>query len=121
MIASDPIPNQHFATNATRQALEDFKRELGANWVIDQHDMTVELYLPGIATLKAIASDPEFASFSELEELYISRRHVVASLGWVEVYVQDGRVVGIDGEGNSAYSPYTEFVEEGGQLSKMLR
>ena len=83
--------------------------------------MTVELYLPDMATLKAIASDPEFASFSELEEPYISRRHVVASLGWVEVYVEDGRVVGFDSEGNSAYSPYSEFVEDKGQLSKMLR
>ncbi|KAL9628415.1 MAG: hypothetical protein Q9164_007286, partial [Protoblastenia rupestris] len=95
-------------------------REMGANWVIDQHDVTVELYLRDMAALKAIASDPAFASFAALEEPYISRKHVVVSLGWVEVYVQNGEVVGVDEDGRPTYSPYAEFVKEGGQLSRLL-
>lgn len=72
--------------------------------------MTVELYVPDLQTLRGIASDPEFASFYHLEEPYLSRRHVVATLGWVEVYVEDGKVVNVT-DGGSEYRPeYAEFV-----------
>lgn len=94
---------------------------MGANWIIDQHDMTVELYFRDMSTLRAIASDPTFASFHHLEEPYISRKHVVATLGWVEVYIEDGKVVNLTEDGTPTYSSYATFVKEGGDgLSRML-
>ncbi|KAH6648734.1 hypothetical protein BKA67DRAFT_538751 [Truncatella angustata] len=112
---------QVYSTTDTRNALERFKRELGAQWTIDEHDLTVELYARDLATLRAIANDPVRATFPDKEAPYLSYRHVVASLAWVEVFVQDGRVVGLGEDGASAYKPsFEEFVAEGGPLSKIL-
>lgn len=113
--------NQFYSTDATRGALERFKRALGADWTLDQHDLTVELYVRDLATLRAIAADPEFASFGAVEEPYLSRRHVVASLAWVEVYVQDGKVVNVAKDGTPAYQPaFEDFVKKNGPLSRAL-
>ena len=46
---------------------------------------------------------------------------MVASLAWVEVFVQDGKVVNIGEDGVSAYRPsFEEFTAQDGPLSKIL-
>ncbi|KAI0973106.1 hypothetical protein F4678DRAFT_38724 [Xylaria arbuscula] len=114
------IYNQVYSTAATRRALEDFKEQVGAPWAIEDHDLTVELYVRDMATLRAIAVDPAFAAFAQIEEPYLSYRHVVASLAWVEVFVEDGKVVGVEAPGG--YEPaYDEFVKDGGLLERLLK
>lgn len=113
---------QVFSTKDTRGALERFKSELGAEWSIEDHDFTVELYVRDIETLRAIAYDPIRQTFPEKEAPSLSERHVVASLAWVEVFVQEGRIVGLGEDGVSAYKPsFDEFVAPDGPLSKMLK
>ena len=73
-----------------------------------------------MATLRAIAADPAFAAFAQIEEPYLSYRHVVASLAWAEVYVEDGKVVSGDGPGGYE-SAYDEFVKDGGLLERLLK
>ncbi|GAB1212629.1 hypothetical protein ATERTT37_001773 [Aspergillus terreus] len=111
---------QVYSTQAARDALDAFRRSLGADWTIDQHDLTVELYIRDLQTLRNIAADPEFASFYHLEEPYLSRRHVVASLGWVEAYVEEGKVVNVTDEGSEYRPGFGEFVGSGGELEKAL-
>ncbi|KAE8149911.1 hypothetical protein BDV25DRAFT_172534 [Aspergillus avenaceus] len=111
---------QVYSTQATRDALDAFRRSLGADWTIDSHDLTVELYIRDLQTLRNIAADPEFASFYHLEEPYLSRRHVVASLGWVEAYVEEGRVVHVTDEGSEYRPVLQDFVGQGGDLESAL-
>ncbi|KAI4859940.1 hypothetical protein F4820DRAFT_462088 [Hypoxylon rubiginosum] len=114
--------HQVYSTTNTRSALDAFKRELSANWEIDDHNLTVELYIRDLETLRAIASDPVFATFSNLEEPYLSRRHVVASLAWVEVYIEEGKVVGLAQDGTPTYKPsFDDFVKPGGVLEQALK
>ncbi|KAJ5711084.1 hypothetical protein N7488_005240 [Penicillium malachiteum] len=113
--------HQVFSTKDTRDGLERFKSELGAEWSIEDHDFTVELYVRDLDTLRTIAYDPIRQTFPEKEAPYLSERHVVASLAWVEVFVQEGRVVGLNEDGVSAYEPsFEEFVAPEGPISKML-
>ncbi|KAJ5726665.1 uncharacterized protein N7483_008022 [Penicillium malachiteum] len=102
--------HQVFSTKDTRDGLERFKSELGAEWSIEDHDFTVELYVRDLETLRAIAYDPIRQTFPEKEAPYLSERHVVASLAWVEVFVQEGRVVGLGEDGVSAYKPSFEEI-----------
>ncbi|KAB8069132.1 hypothetical protein BDV29DRAFT_198906 [Aspergillus leporis] len=111
---------QVYSTQSTRDALDAFRRSLGTDWTIDTHDLTVELYIRDLQTLRNIAADPEFASFYHLEEPYLSRRHVVASLGWVEAYVEDGRVVNVTDEGSEYRPEFGVFVGGGGELERGL-
>ena len=83
--------------------------------------MTVELYARDLATLRAIANDPVRATFPEKEAPYLSNRHVVASLAWVEVFVKDNKVINIGEDGGSAYRPvFEEYTAPDGPLSKAL-
>ncbi|KAK9325282.1 hypothetical protein V1517DRAFT_343440 [Lipomyces orientalis] len=78
-----------YSPRRTREApLERCKSELGAEWSIEDHDFTVELYVRDLDTLRAIAYDPIRQTFPEKEAPYLSERHVVASLAWVEVFVK---------------------------------
>lgn len=118
---SDSCFSKIYNTELTRGAVEDFRNALGADWEIQRHDLTVELYVRDLGTLRSIASDPEFATFHHLEEPYLSRNHVVVGLGWVEAYIEDGKVVNVLDDGTPVYSPiYADYVRDGGELRKAL-
>lgn len=79
-------------------------------WVIDDHDITIEFYFKDFAALTAVGQDPEFQALQAEEEPYISRTHTVASLGWVEVFVQDGKVVNI-ANGKPTYGTFADVAD----------
>jgi len=80
-------------------------------WVIDDHDLTVEFYFRSLADLGKLSADPEWQALQAEEEPYIDRRNTVVSLGWVEKYVGDGRVMNFGEDGKSAYPSYEELVD----------
>ncbi|KAK3180249.1 hypothetical protein K4F52_008335 [Lecanicillium sp. MT-2017a] len=113
--------NQVYSTEATRMVLASFQQSLGAGWDMTRQDLRVELYVRDLATLRAIAADPEFATFHELEKPYLSSDHVAVSLGLVEVYIEDGKVVNLADDGSSEYAPaYAAFVGASGELGRAL-
>lgn len=65
--------------------------------------MTVEFYLHSLDELTSVLEDPEFKALQQEEEPYVSGEDIVATLGWVETYVQDGRVVNVDSAGVPTY------------------
>jgi hypothetical protein len=65
--------------------------------------VTVEFYLHSLDELTAVLADPEFKALQQEEEPYVSGENIVATLGWVETYVQDGRVVNLDPDGVPTY------------------
>ena len=55
------------------------------------------------------ASDPEFQALQAEEEPFISGIHAEVSLGWVETYVSDGKVVNISEDGKPDFPAFKEL------------
>ncbi|KAL2830330.1 hypothetical protein BDW59DRAFT_158658 [Aspergillus cavernicola] len=95
-----------FNPESARATAKNLNRQLGGRWTIDDHDVTVEFYLHSLDKLTAVLADPEFKALQEEEEPYVSGENIIATLGWVETYVQDGQVVNLDPEGAPTYSSF---------------
>ena len=61
----------------------------------------------------ATAADPDFAVLHQEEGPFVSRLHCVASVGWVEVYVENGRVVNLTKDGKPAYPSFEVMSDVG--------
>lgn len=79
-------------------------------WVVDDHDITVEFYFRDFDALTAVGQDPEFQKLQVEEGPYVNRAHTVASLGWVEVYVEGGKVVNV-ADGRPTYGAFEDVVD----------
>jgi hypothetical protein len=71
----------------------------------------VQFYLRDLDTLTELMADPEFQALQAEEEPWVSGIHAVLSIGWVEVYVQDGKVVHVGADGRPTY-PGFEIMSE---------
>ncbi|ETS83992.1 hypothetical protein PFICI_05868 [Pestalotiopsis fici W106-1] len=94
---------------AYRTALDSINRRDGRGFIVDDHDVTVEFYFRSFAELSRVTSDPEFQAAQAAEAPYVNLVHTVVSLGWVEKYVDGGRVVNIGDDGKSAYPSWAEL------------
>ena len=83
-------------------------RRRNRGWVVDDHDMTVEFYFRSFEEMNKVTNDPEFQKLQQEEEPYVNRTHTVASLGWVESYVQNEEVVNVNEDGKSTYGTFEE-------------
>lgn len=80
---------------------------LGGRWAIDDHDVRVEFYLRDLESLISMVEDPDFKALQEEEAPYVSStRQIVASVGWVEVYVEHGKVVHLGLDGKPTYPDF---------------
>jgi hypothetical protein len=79
----------------------------GDAWNLDTHDVTVEFYCRDLAQVLKVIADPDFQALRADEEPWIDdhkrRGGAGASVAWVEVYVEDGKVVNIDEDGKPEY------------------
>ncbi|KAK3382608.1 hypothetical protein B0T24DRAFT_672576 [Lasiosphaeria ovina] len=92
-----------------REALDGMNRRNKRGWVIDDHDITVEFYFRSFAELTRVNQDPEFQALQAAEGPYVNLVHTVAALGWVEKYVDGGRIVHLGADGKSTYPPWAEL------------
>ncbi|KAF8846561.1 hypothetical protein BDZ45DRAFT_638067 [Acephala macrosclerotiorum] len=97
----------HFSPSSTRQVLTDACAALQNGWTIDDHDLTVEFYFRKIDDLVAVATDPEFVALQTEEGPYVTKNGCVATLGWVETYIENKKVVNIS-EGKTLYAAFAE-------------
>lgn len=74
------------------------------------HDITVEFYFRSLADLEKVRADPDFQALQAGEGPYVNLVHTVASLGWVEKYVDGGKVVNLK-DGKSMYPPWEELMD----------
>ncbi|KAI0896556.1 hypothetical protein F4806DRAFT_431217 [Annulohypoxylon nitens] len=93
-----------------RATLEEMNRSRNRGWVIDDHDITVEFYFRSFADLEKVRADPDFQALQAGEGPYVNLVHTVASLGWVEKYVDGGKVVNLK-DGKSMYPPWEELMD----------
>lgn len=103
--------NQVFTPLSVRQTMEEMNRRRNRNWVVDDHDMTVEFYFRSFAELAKVTNDPDFQRLQTEEEPYINRTHTVCTLGWVETYVENGQVVNVGQDDRSLYGSWEESVD----------
>lgn len=73
------------------------------------HDVTVEFYFRNFAELNKVNSEPEFQALQASEGPFVNLIHTVVTLGWVEKYVDGGKVVNIGEDGKSLYPPWSEL------------
>ncbi|KAK7711085.1 hypothetical protein SLS57_008175 [Botryosphaeria dothidea] len=97
-----------FNLTATREAARELNERLGKKWVLDDHDVVVEFYLRDLEAVQRIIADPEFAKLQEEEAPWVDTERsdggVVAHLAWVEVYVENGKVVHVGSDGKPTYA-----------------
>ncbi|KAI2467520.1 hypothetical protein F4781DRAFT_433288 [Annulohypoxylon bovei var. microspora] len=72
------------------------------------HDITVEFYFRSFADLEKVHRDPDSQMLQAVEGPYVNLVHAVVSLGWVEKYVDDGKVVNVR-DGKPMYPPWAEL------------
>lgn len=77
--------------------------------MIRDHDMHVEFWFRDMATMSLVAADPEFQALQAAEGPYASKIHTEASLGWVEQYVSNGKVVNVTPEGKPDFLSFEEM------------
>ncbi|CAJ2510883.1 Uu.00g065080.m01.CDS01 [Anthostomella pinea] len=99
----------HWSPSSMRGAAKALNASLGDRWVIRDHDMWAEFWFRDMAALAAAASDPEFQKLQEAEGPYASKIHIEASLGWVEQYVADGKVVNVTPDGKPDFLSFEEM------------
>ncbi|KAI0179355.1 hypothetical protein GGR52DRAFT_535864 [Hypoxylon sp. FL1284] len=99
---------QAFTPAPYRAAMQEMNRRANRDWVVDDHDMTVEFYFRSFAELERLRRDPDFAALQAEEGPFINMVHTVTTLGWVEKYVDGGRVINVK-DGKSTYPSWSEL------------
>lgn len=79
-------------------------------WTIDDHDFAVEFYFRTFEEVTKVTLDPDFQAMQQEEEPWVSKHHIVTSLGWVETFVQDGKVVNIQ-DGKSTFPQFAAMTD----------
>ncbi|KAI1455357.1 hypothetical protein F4805DRAFT_459922 [Annulohypoxylon moriforme] len=102
---------QVFTPPPYRAALDEMNRARNRGWVVDDHDITVEFYFRNFAELEKVHKDPDFQALQATEGPYVNLVHTVVSLGWVERYIDGGKVVNLRDDGTSAYPPWKELMD----------
>ncbi|OOF91927.1 hypothetical protein ASPCADRAFT_509859 [Aspergillus carbonarius ITEM 5010] len=100
---------QVYTPPAFREALEESSRRNKRGWIIDDHDLTIEFYFRNFLAMNNVRNDPEFRALQASEGPYVNLIHTVATLGWVEQYVDGGKVVNIGPDGKSTYPSWAEL------------
>lgn len=83
----------------------------GSPWVVRDYDAQVEFYFRDMETFYKGASDPEFQVLKAEEEPFLSGIHAEISIGWVETYVSEGKVVNIGEDGKPEYPGFAQLSE----------
>lgn len=84
---------------------------LPPGWTINDHDIGIGFYVRSMDQLQALMADPEFQAMLAEEVDIIDPSRANLTLGWEEVYVEDGKVVNIEG-GAGTYPDYTTIVSQ---------
>ncbi|ROW18109.1 hypothetical protein VPNG_00187 [Cytospora leucostoma] len=93
-----------FNTTSTRALLSSLKLPYG----IDDHDLQIEYYFKDVSSLLAVSADEEFANLHIEATPYVRLDETTVTLAWIEVYLEDGKLVNIDAQGKSLQPSFAE-------------
>ncbi|KAK8039456.1 hypothetical protein PG993_007867 [Apiospora rasikravindrae] len=98
-----------FNTTSTRTLAESMKLP----YPVSSHDMEIEYYFRDVAALLAVSADADFKRLHVECEPYVDLAATSVTLTWIEVYLEDGRLVNVDKEGKSAQPSFQELADIG--------
>ncbi len=100
---------QFFAPKSFRDFTSELNAAKGGPWHVRDFDAQVEFYFRDMQTFYKGAADADFQALQAQEEPYVSARGAEISIGWVETYVVDGKVVNLDDAGKPTFPPFAEM------------
>lgn len=97
---------QLFSLKPARDQVQKLNERLGGRWVVDDHDVLVEFYVRDLEAMEGVINDPDFQKLQAEEAPWIDaeRNPIGASFGWVEVYLDQGKVVNVTKDQKPSYS-----------------
>lgn len=81
----------------------------GNPWRIRDFDAQVEFLFRDMETFYKGAADADFQALQAEEGPFISGEGAEISIGWIETYVSDGKVVNFDEAGKPTFPAFTEM------------
>ncbi|KAK7755708.1 hypothetical protein SLS62_002319 [Diatrype stigma] len=94
-----------FSTKSTRELAASLKLP----YPVTENDMLIEYYFKDLDSLLAISADEDFKALHVEAEPYIRSEATQVTLTWIEVYLEDGKLVNIDSEGKSTQPSFAEL------------
>ncbi|KAK8077177.1 hypothetical protein PG996_003347 [Apiospora saccharicola] len=84
------------------------------------HDMEIEYYFKDAQALLDVSGDEGFKALHIECEPYVNLARTTVTLTWVEVYLEDGRLVNVDAAGKSMQPSFAELndIEEARPVAK---
>lgn len=76
---------------------------------INDYDPQIEYYFKDVSSLIAISGDEGFKVLHVECEPYVDLATTTVTLSWVEVYLENGKLVNIDSEGKSLQPSFEEL------------
>ncbi|GAW17108.1 hypothetical protein ANO14919_065580 [Xylariales sp. No.14919] len=78
---------------------------------VNTHDLEIEYYFKDVATLLAVSGDQEFKELHLESEPYVAHDTAKVTLTWIETYLENGKMVNVDSEGQSLYASFAELAD----------
>ncbi|KAI0164280.1 hypothetical protein GGR52DRAFT_113015 [Hypoxylon sp. FL1284] len=94
-----------FNSSATQALTKSMKLP----YKVSDRDFEIEYYFKDVAALLAVSADEDFKTLHVEAEPYVDLATTVVTLTWVEVYLEDGKIVNIDSEGRSLQPSFEEL------------
>ncbi|KAK8133685.1 hypothetical protein PG984_005697 [Apiospora sp. TS-2023a] len=105
-----------FNTTKTRGLAESMQLP----YPVNSHDMEIEYYFKDVQSLLDVSGDEGFKALHAECEPYVDLATTSVTLTWVEVYLEEGRLVNVDAAGKSMQPSFAELndIEEAGPVAK---
>ena len=96
---------QAFNTSETQALVNSMKLP----YQVNDHDLEIEYYFKDVASLLPVSADEDFKALHVEAVPYIRMETTKITLTWIEVYLEDGKLVNIDSQGKSAQPSFEEL------------
>ena len=100
---------QYFTPRSFRDAAQGLNAKRGNPWIVRDYDAQVEFLFRDMDTFYKGAADPDFQALQAEEAPFVSGIHAEVSIGWVQTYVKDGKIVNVCDDGKADYPGFKEL------------
>lgn len=101
-----PLTVSQAFSSSSAQALA---KSMELPYKVNNHDLEIEYYFKDVAALLAISADEDFKALHVECEPYIDHETTTVTLTWIEVYLEDGKLVNVDVAGKSLQPSFEEL------------
>ena len=109
-LKEDVLPTELFVPQAfNTDSVRTLVKSLQLPWPIyDRHDAIIEYYFEDIAALIGISADEDFKALHVDTVPFIDFDSTIISLTWIEVFLDNAKVVNVSADGKSLHAPFGE-------------